>query len=239
MKDFRDIIKSNIQDRDLCEPQIDFQAAIRTRNKMLQYIGTHDEVPMYLLAPEVKQLIDSVDDLKIAFLIKTLWITGARISAILKIKESDFNYVDDEEFGRTWYLSIVKLKVGRKPKDNEEIEDKLPRQIIKIMDNNYINSLRVYTATYNIKPHQKLFNITRATAYNWIKKAEYDAQRKGIVFPIKIDTYTFRHSHAVQLLYHGFSRKKIQMRLGHKKAENTEIYTRIFELDNNEKIRFF
>lgn len=226
------------------EPIINFETAVRLRNKAILYADSDTPLPLYLLEPEVNALINSVDELKISFLIKTLWITGARITAILQIKESDFKFIeyDEVENGKlvkksAWFLSIVHLKNGRKSKKNIETDDK--RQLIQIYDDKYINSLRVYVATYNIKPHQRLFNISRQSALTWVKKAVTEANKKGVIFPIPIDTYTFRHSHAVHLLYHSFSKKELQTRLGHKKPENTEIYIKIFELDKNIKIRFF
>ena len=236
------IIQLNNSNDNELEPIINFSNAVRLRNKVLLYADSDTPLPLYLLEPEINALINSVDELKISFLIKTLWITGARITAILQITESDFKFIeyDAVENGKlvkksAWFLSIIHLKNGRKSKKNIETDK---RQLIQIYDDKYINSLRVYVATYNIKPHQRLFNISRQSALTWVKKAVTEANKKGVIFPIPIDTYTFRHSHAIHLLYHGFSKKELQTRLGHKRLENTEIYTKIFELDKNIKIRF-
>ncbi|EFE5553482.1 phage integrase family protein, partial [Escherichia coli] len=51
----------------------------------------HDELPKYLLAPEVSALLHYVPDLRRKMLLATLWNTGARINEALALTRGDFS----------------------------------------------------------------------------------------------------------------------------------------------------
>ena len=55
---------------------IDYPAALALRQMSM----VHDELPKYLLAPEVSALLHYVPDLRRKMLLATLWNTGARIN---------------------------------------------------------------------------------------------------------------------------------------------------------------
>ena len=55
---------------------MDYPAALALRQMAL----VHDELPKYLLAPEVSALLHYVPDLHRRMLLATLWNTGARIN---------------------------------------------------------------------------------------------------------------------------------------------------------------
>ncbi len=50
----------------------------------------HDELPKYLLAPEVSALLHYVPDLRRKMLLATLWNTGARINEALALTRGIF-----------------------------------------------------------------------------------------------------------------------------------------------------
>lgn len=52
----------------------------------------HDELPKYLLAPEVSALLHYVPDLRRKMLLATLWNTGARINEALALTRGDFSF---------------------------------------------------------------------------------------------------------------------------------------------------
>ncbi|MBU9734807.1 tyrosine-type recombinase/integrase, partial [Klebsiella pneumoniae] len=58
---------------------IDYPAALALRQMAL----VQDELPKYLLAPEVSALLHYVPDLHRKMLLATLWNTGARINEAL------------------------------------------------------------------------------------------------------------------------------------------------------------
>ncbi len=65
---------------------IDYPAALALR----QMAMVHDELPKYLLAPEVSALLHYVPDLRRKMLLATLWNTGARINEALALTRGIF-----------------------------------------------------------------------------------------------------------------------------------------------------
>ncbi|EFH4619310.1 tyrosine-type recombinase/integrase [Escherichia coli] len=66
---------------------IDYPAALALRQMSM----VHDELPKYLLAPEVSALLHYVPDLHRKMLLATLWNTGARINEALALTRGDFS----------------------------------------------------------------------------------------------------------------------------------------------------
>lgn len=67
---------------------IDYPAALALRQMAL----VQDELPKYLLAPEVSALLHYVPDLHRKMLLATLWNTGARINEALALTRGDFRW---------------------------------------------------------------------------------------------------------------------------------------------------
>lgn len=65
---------------------IDYPAALALRQMSM----VHDELPKYLLAPEVSALLHYVPDLRRKMLLATLWNTGVRINEALALTRGDF-----------------------------------------------------------------------------------------------------------------------------------------------------
>lgn len=65
---------------------IDYPAALALRQMSM----VHDELPKYLLAPEVSALLHYVPDLRRKMLLATLWNTGARINEALALTRGFF-----------------------------------------------------------------------------------------------------------------------------------------------------
>jgi integrase len=57
-----------------------------------------DELPKYLLAPEVSALLHYVSDLHHRMLLSTLWNFGARINEALALTRVDFNLASPTPF---------------------------------------------------------------------------------------------------------------------------------------------
>ncbi len=67
---------------------IDYPAALALRQVAL----VQDELPKYLLAPEVSALLHYVPDLHRKMLLATLWNTGARINEALALTRGIFRW---------------------------------------------------------------------------------------------------------------------------------------------------
>lgn len=73
---------------------IDYPAALALRQMAL----VQDELPKYLLAPEVSALLHYVPDLLRRMLLSTLWNSGARINEALALTRADFNMASPTPF---------------------------------------------------------------------------------------------------------------------------------------------
>ena len=75
---------------------IDYPAALALRQMAL----VQDELPKYLLAPEVSALFHYVPDLHRKMLLATLWNTGARINEALALTRGDFSLAPPYPFAQ-------------------------------------------------------------------------------------------------------------------------------------------
>ena len=78
---------------------IDYPAALALRQMAL----VQDELPKYLLAPEVSALLHYVPDLHRKMLLATLWNTGARINEALALTRREIT----DRTVRTWISEAV------------------------------------------------------------------------------------------------------------------------------------
>ncbi len=88
---------------------IDYPAALALRQMSM----VHDELPKYLLAPEVSALLHYVPDLRRKMLLATLWNTGARINEALALTRGDFSLAPPYPFVQ---LATLKIPMERRNK---------------------------------------------------------------------------------------------------------------------------
>ncbi|EFL2512624.1 phage integrase family protein [Escherichia coli] len=88
---------------------IDYPAALALRQMAL----VQDELPKYLLAPEVSALLHYVPDLHRKMLLATLWNTGARINEALALTRGDFSLAPPYPFVQ---LATLKIPLERRNK---------------------------------------------------------------------------------------------------------------------------
>ncbi len=88
---------------------IDYPAALALR----QMAVVQDELPKYLLAPEVSALLHYVPDLHRKMLLATLWNTGARINEALALTRSDLSLAPPYPFVQLATLKQRAVKAAR------------------------------------------------------------------------------------------------------------------------------
>jgi len=161
-------------------------------------------LPEVLSKEEVKNLIDSADNVKSRLIISLLYSSGLRVSEIVNLKVTDLDF--NEKTG--W------VRRGKGGKDRifslsgnliEELKDYLGG---KGKDNVYVFSKEKPLTTRNI---QKIIKGTR--------------ERAGI--SKKVTPHTLRHSFATHLLEQGTDIRLIQTILGHSSLSTTQLYTHI------------
>ncbi|WP_208971011.1 MULTISPECIES: tyrosine-type recombinase/integrase [Pantoea] len=191
------------------------------------------DVPRYLLAPEVGQLLSFLPDLKQRTLIDTLWNTGARLNEALALCPGDFFFDSEVPFVR---LRTLKQRAPRsRGRPTREAQAVMPFRAIPLTDTAYVSRMRELFATFRMMTRRAtpVWDVaSQETPRNWIRGAIARAGAQGIRFSVNpVTPHTFRHSFAVHLLMNGIHIKQVQALLGHQRLENTEIYTRIFALD--------
>lgn len=215
---------------------IDYPAALALRQMAL----VQDELPKYLLAPEVSALLHYVPDLHRKMLLATLWNTGARINEALALTRSDFSLAPPYPFVQLATLKQRAEKAartaGRAPAGS------LPHRIVPLSDPQYARQLEMMVATLKIPLERRnkrsgrtekarIWEITDRTARTWLNEAVEAAAADGVTFSVPVTPHTFRHSYAMHMLYAGIPLKVLQSLMGHKSVSSTEVYTKVFALD--------
>lgn len=200
----------------------------------------HNELPKYLLAPEVSALFHYVPDLHRKMLLTTLWNTGARINEALALTRGDFSLVPPYPFVQLATLKQRAEKAartaGRTPAGNQA------HRLVPLSDSQYVSQLQMMVATLKIPLERRnkrtgrtekarIWEITDRTVRTWLNEAIAAAATDGVTFSIPVTPHTFRHSYAMHMLYAGIPLKVLQSLMGHKSISSTEVYTRVFALD--------
>lgn len=215
---------------------IDYPAALALRQMAL----VQDELPKYLLAPEVSALLHYVPDLHRKTLLSTLWNTGARINEALALTRSDFSLAPPYPFVQLATLKQRTEKAartaGRAPAGNQA------HRLVPLSDYQYVSQLQMMVATLKIPLERRnkrtgrtekarIWEITDRTVRTWINEAVDAAESDGVTFSVAVTPHTFRHSYAMHMLYAGIPLKVLQSLMGHKSVSSTEVYTKVFALD--------
>jgi len=215
---------------------IDYPAALALRHMAI----VHEELPKYLLAPEVSALLHYVPDLHRKMLLATLWNTGARINEALALTRSDFFLAPPYPFVQLATLKQRAEKAartaGRAPAGSQA------HRLVPLSDANYVGQLQMMVATLKIPLERRnkrtgrtekarIWEITDRTVRTWLSEAVGSAAADGVTFSVPVTPHTFRHSYAMHMLYAGIPLKVLQALMGHKSISSTEVYTKVFALD--------
>ncbi|EDW6923150.1 phage integrase family protein [Salmonella enterica] len=215
---------------------IDYPAALALRQMAI----VQDELPKYLLAPEVSALLHYVPDLHRRMLLATLWNTGARINEALALTRADFLLAPPWPFVQ---LATLKQRVEKAARTAGRIPSgRQPHRLVPLSDNQYVSELQMMVATLKIPLERRnrrtgrtekarLWEITDRTVRTWIGEAVEAAAADGVTFSVPVTPHTFRHSYAMHMLYAGIPLKVLQALMGHKSISSTEVYTKVFALD--------
>ncbi|EMU59343.1 phage integrase family protein [Escherichia coli MP021552.7] len=215
---------------------IDYPAALALRQMAL----VQDELPKYLLAPEVSALLHYVPDLHRKMLLATLWNTGARINEALALTRGDFSLAPPYPFVQLATLKQRAEKAartaGRLPACSQA------HRLVPLSDSQYVNQLEMMVATLKIPLERRnkrtgrtekarIWEVTDRTVRTWLNEAVENAAADGGSFSVPVTPHTFRHSYAMHMLYAGIPLKVLQSLMGHKSVSSTEVYTKVFALD--------
>ena len=211
---------------------IDYPAALALRQMAL----VQDELPKYLLAPEISALLHYVPDLHRKMLLATLWNTGARINEALALTRGDFSLAPPYPFVQLATLKQATRTAGRVPAGSQV------HRLVPLSDTQYVSQLQMMVATLKIPLERRnkrtgrmekarIWGITDRTVRTWLNEAVEAAAADGVTFSVPVTPHTFRHSYAMHMLYAGIPLKVLQSLMGHKSISSTEVYTKVFALD--------
>ena len=189
---------------------VDFDYLVTQRPRIL----SHTDLPAYLLRPEIHAILAATETDTQHFLLNTLWHTGARISEALALTAGAFHL--DEVLP---YVSIKTLKKGRR--------SRLRSRMVPLADPVYLNQAQRYFATHKIRQTERVWAVNRSTAQRWLATAVTNMTPKW-KSAIPVSLHTFRHSFAINSLFHWIPTRVLQQWMGHSSPASTDIYTQVF-----------
>jgi site-specific recombinase XerD len=198
--------------------QIDWDRLIAKRPQVLEQIN---EMPAYLLKPELVKLLNYEHNPQQRLILDLMWTAGGRVSEILALTPASFS---NDGYEVSVRLKTLKQGVGR-PSKRALARSKV--RYVPIKDPILLDRLRTHLRAGHFRSNELIFPITRQTVNNRI-----NALVKSLGgAPFRIHSHTFRHSFAIHLLLHGRPLKYISQLLGHSSIQCTEIYTNVLISD--------
>ena len=214
---------------------IDYPAALALRQMAL----VQDELPKYLLAPEVSALLHYVRiftarccwrrcGTPARALIEALALTrGFFTDAAVSVRAAGHAQTARRESGQDG-RSCSRRQSGpsscsafrsplRQPATDDGGHLKIP------LERRNKHTGRIEKA--------RIWEITDRTVRTWLSEAVEAAAADGGDVLSTGDPHTFRHSYAMHMLYAGIPLKVLQSLMGHKSISSTEVYTKVFALD--------
>lgn len=169
---------------------VDYPAALALRQMAL----VQDELPKYLLAPEVSALLHYVPDLHRKMLLATLWNTGARINEALALTRR-FSLAPPYPFVQLATLKQRTEKAartaGRAPAGSQA------HRLVPLSDHQYVSQLQMMVATLKIPLERRnkrtgriekarIWEITDRTVRTWLSEAVEAAAADGVTFSVPV-----------------------------------------------------
>lgn len=182
---------------DVLKKDIDFDFFIKMKRP--------NNLPNVLTLEDIRNIINSIENIKHRAIISTIYSCGLRISEAIHLKISDID------------SSAMTIKIVNAKGKNDRFV-MLSEKLLKL--------LREYFAVY--KPKEYLFEGQYGEKYSArsIQQIFNNAVRK-LNIRKKVTVHTLRHSFASHLLDSGSDIRFIQELLGHKHLSTTQIYTHI------------
>ena len=172
------------------------------------------KLPQVLARSEVKDLINSVSNLKHKCILLTIYSGGLRVSEASKLRVTD---IDSKRM-------LIRVNQGKGKKDR-----------YTILSNANLKYLRVYYKAY--RPETWLFHSyikSKPISTRTIQQVFYNAKVKAGIRK-NISVHSLRHSFATHLIESGTDIHHVQKFLGHSNIKTTTIY---LHLTHNKYIDF-
>mgnify|MGYP006273333543 CR=1 FL=1 len=162
------------------------------------------KIPVVLTKEEVKQLLNSISNIKHRLLIEIMLSSGLRVSEVVALKLRDIDLTE-----KTLTVRSGKGKKDRLTILSDNIVKQIKTYLPSIGDSEYLFPGR--KDHVSVKLPQKIVKIA--------------AKKAGI--RKNVSCHTMRHSFATHLLENGTDIRLIQTLLGHSSLDTTQIYTKV------------
>ncbi|MEW8660688.1 MAG: tyrosine-type recombinase/integrase [Candidatus Thiodiazotropha endolucinida] len=197
---------------------IDWDRLIAKRPLILE---TVEQMPVYLLKPEVLGLLEAEKHPTYRLILDLMWTTGARISEVLALTPASFIA---DGYGYGVVLRTLKQGPGRPRK---RALQRSAKRYVPIADLLLQDRIQSYLYAGRFRKSERLFPMARQTVNRHIRAL---VERVGGA-DFSVSCHTFRHAFAVHLLLHGRPLKVVSQLLGHRSVDSTEIYTNVLTVD--------
>jgi site-specific recombinase XerD len=160
------------------------------------------KMPVWLTIEEIKRMLQvaKAQSPRDELMIKVVYATGVRVSELVGIKKSDFNWTDN------------RIKVFGKGAKERTVEVPAP----------FMRDLESYSKCF--KDDQRLFNYHPSTVEGDIRKIRAQAEISKKVTPHKL-----RHSFATHMIQNNGNVEAIRKLLGHTSLNTTQRYMHLGE----------
>lgn len=183
--------------KEVLKREIDFNFNIKMKKP--------NYLPNILTKEEIKNIINSTNNLKHKAIISTIYSCGLRISEAINLETMDIN-----SFGMT-----IKIRNSKGKNDRYVMLSKKLLELLRKYFKEYKPKKYLFEGQFDQKYSSRSIQLTFNTLVkkNGIKK--------------KVTVHSLRHSFASHLLDSGTDIRFIQELLGHKHLSTTQIYTHI------------
>lgn len=167
------------------------------------------KLPKFFSKEEIRQLLDSTNNIKHRAILMTIYSCGLRLSELLNLKIKDIRSSE----------KIIRINQS---KGNKDRIVSLPDKLLDILRDYYL----VYKPTNYLFEGEKGNRYSERSVQLVLKKSLANAKIKteGTV-------HTLRHSYATHLIQSGIDVRIVQELLGHENIKTTMIYTHITDID--------
>ncbi len=206
---------------------VNWEQAMSRRPRILQIA---ENLPPYLLMPEVQLILKATLNGHLNLLVDTIWHTGARIGEVIALTPKSFhlNGVNDSDV----VLKTLKQRGRGRPKQG--VRTTTPKRLVPLADPVYLDKVRRHFATHRPNPGERLFPYTDRY-YRRLLAEVIEGMKVKPLIPVTLKT--FRHSFAINAIYHGRDIRLIQRWLGHTSLESTMIYTKVLAGETHHLMR--
>jgi len=168
----------------------------------------------YIKREEVRSLLEVCTKERDKLIVLTLWNTGIRVSEMLQLTPSSFNFSDPS-------LTVRSLK-----------KKKIYFRTIPL-NPEYSGMVASYCMSKGFKMDQRIFPLSRIRVFQILQDL---GSRAGIPGDL-CHPHAFRHGFAVNAVLSGVPPLVLRRWLGHSKIDTTLIYTEVLAKDTREYIK--